>query len=255
MCQRLVVILALIGALLSSCAPSPTLLPSTSTHQVFPTTPPDTLTPLPPTPMTGCVVGTTLRVRAEPNTQSETLGGLTAGQCVSVYGTNPERTWASVSNSELAGWVSLEYLEVVDQVDVLPVAGEPVPENQIYSLQTELAGAPPTVAPTIPRPRSTSVPVPALPSALKCVDTDSQIGDFVSCTIPRAYCAYHPEIEGYPTFCSDPPYPGHKFTLLVWGSDWSDLDGQCIVVSGLVENYQGKPEIVASSRSQVYSCR
>lgn len=80
------------------------------------------------------------------------------------------------------------------------------------------------------------------------------IGERTSCQISRAYCSYEPGVKGAPTFCNDGRYPNYSFTLLVWGSNWSDLDGQCIVVSGLVVSYKGKPEIEATSRSQVRAC-
>ena len=81
------------------------------------------------------------------------------------------------------------------------------------------------------------------------------VGETVTCRIKRAYCDYRPDVGGAPTFCNDAPYPSQSFTLLVWGEDWSDLDGMCIDVTGFVVRYKGKPQIVAESRSQVAPCR
>jgi hypothetical protein len=76
----------------------------------------------------------------------------------------------------------------------------------------------------------------------------SQVGQFVGsevvCQIPRAYCSYQPNSAGQPTFCNDVPYPNHNFTLVIWGSDWSLIDGDCVVIEGPVSMYQGKPQIV-----------
>jgi DNA/RNA endonuclease YhcR with UshA esterase domain len=40
----------------------------------------------------------------------------------------------------------------------------------------------------------------------------------------------------------------------VWGQDWSDYDGRCVCVYGRVTLYEGKPEVVLESRSNVSLC-
>lgn len=91
-------------------------------------------------------------------------------------------------------------------------------------------------------------------SAIRSGQAGSYAGEYLSVRINRAYCSYQPSIEGSPTFCNDAPYPNHDFTLLVWESDWSSLDGACLIVTGLVTIFQGKAEIVVSSTSQVAYC-
>jgi hypothetical protein len=83
---------------------------------------------------------------------------------------------------------------------------------------------------------------------------DAAAGETVTCRIARAHCDYRPDVGGEPTFCNDAPFPNHDFTLLVWEHDWSDYDGQCLIVTGFVSRYEGKPQIVAESRSQVSLC-
>ena len=80
-------------------------------------------------------------------------------------------------------------------------------------------------------------------------------GQTVTVRIERAWCSYQQQIKGNPTFCNDQPYPGHDFTLVFWGEDWSDYDGLCLLVNGMVTRYQGKAQIVAESREQVKLCR
>ena len=92
------------------------------------------------------------------------------------------------------------------------------------------------------------------PGYIFCKDTWNRVGSFVTCKIPRAYCSYQPSTSGSPTFCNDAPYPSNSFTLVAWESNWSDLDGSCILVSGTVTLYNGKPQIEANSRSQVSVC-
>jgi hypothetical protein len=74
-------------------------------------------------------------------------------------------------------------------------------------------------------------------------------GNSTTCIIEKAYCSYQPKIKGSPTFCNDGPYPKNIFTYLVWGNDLSNLSGHCIIVSGKVILYKGKPEIEAQSQS------
>jgi hypothetical protein len=62
-----------------------------------------------------------------------------------------------------------------------------------------------------------------------------------------------------PTFLNlDKPYPDHVFTAVIWiedrpkfGAPETDLKGRRICVSGLVESYQSKPQIILRERSQL----
>lgn len=65
--------------------------------------------------------------------------------------------------------------------------------------------------------------------------------------------------KGQPTFLNlEKSYPNKVFTVVIWGEDRSKFDkpeskyqDHKICVSGKITNYQGEPEIVASSPSQV----
>lgn len=95
---------------------------------------------------------------------------------------------------------------------------------------------------------------PPANGVLLCKDTSKMAGSVVKCKIPRAYCSYQPTTSGEPTFCNDALYPNHNFTFFVWGEDWSDYDGKCIIINGIVSIYQGKPQIEAFEHSQISSC-
>lgn len=82
----------------------------------------------------------------------------------------------------------------------------------------------------------------------------NHVGQDISVRVETAQCSYQPGVGGAPTFCNDLPYPNHNFTFLVWGEDWSYLDQECVVVTGLVEIYQGKPQIEVASLEQVSLC-
>lgn len=146
------------------------------------------------------------------------------------------------------------------------VACSTVPsENIVQTAIAQTQEANPTSTPLPPTKTLTKTPTktptitPFLnkspsPSILQCKDSLNLIGNLVTCKIQRAYCTYQPDSSGRPTFCNDGPYPFYGFTLLVWGHDWSDYDGLCLVVNGVVSIYDGKPQIVAESRSQVSNC-
>lgn len=52
-------------------------------------------------------------------------------------------------------------------------------------------------------------------------------------------------MNGSPTFCNDIPYPNQDFRLVIIGEDWSDYDGQSIVVAGTLSRYRGLLQIIA----------
>lgn len=98
--------------------------------------------------------------------------------------------------------------------------------------------------------------LPVLPTApsLLCSEALVYAGQTITCQIPVAHCSYEPELTGSPTYCTDAPLPNYNFTLVVWGQDWSELDGSCLLVSGEVSIFAGKPQIVAASEDQVAIC-
>jgi len=89
---------------------------------------------------------------------------------------------------------------------------------------------------------------------LECKNTSNKVGQFVTCQIPRAYCEFLPTTNGDPTFCNDAPYPNNNFTLVVFGQDWSEFDGECIIISGTRSTYGGKPQIQTENRARVSYC-
>ena len=85
-------------------------------------------------------------------------------------------------------------------------------------------------------------------------DAGKYLGQWVTVIIPSPSCSYKEYINGSPTFCNDKLYPDHTFTLLVWGEDWSFLDGKCILVTGEISEYNGKYQIIATDLNQVSFC-
>ena len=71
------------------------------------------------------------------------------------------------------------------------------------------------------------------------------LGSNEVCAIQKVYCSYQPSMTGQPTFCGNKPYPSNTFNLVVWGEDVSYYDGRCLIVTGLIESYDGRKEISA----------
>jgi DNA/RNA endonuclease YhcR with UshA esterase domain len=42
--------------------------------------------------------------------------------------------------------------------------------------------------------------------------------------------------------------------MVAWETDWSYLDGECLLITGTVSLYEGIPEIEVRSSSQVEIC-
>ncbi len=82
---------------------------------------------------------------------------------------------------------------------------------------------------------------------------DVRIKKQTICRILNAHCSYEPIIDGNPTLCYDEEQPNEKFTLLIMGEDWSSLDGDCLVIEGYKDYYNGKPTIIAK-RDSVTLC-
>jgi hypothetical protein len=132
---------------------------------------------------------------------------------------------------------------------VLLAYSEPIKTRVVATTNTptELSS---TIETTV-TPTTNISPVSGL---IPCRDTGDLAGTEVTCKMSRAYCSYQSSTTGSPTFCNDAPYPNQRFSFVVWGEDWSDYDGKCIVINGLVTIYQGKPQVVGTSRSQVSLC-
>jgi hypothetical protein len=88
-----------------------------------------------------------------------------------------------------------------------------------------------------------------------CFETVSRVGDRITCRMEKAYCNYFPEEPGSPTACIDRPAPDHVFALVAFDRDWSEYDGQCLIVTGYLEVDRGILRIRAHDRDQVALCQ
>jgi hypothetical protein len=97
-----------------------------------------------------------------------------------------------------------------------------------------------------------------VPSIELCPNIASLTGSNVTCKVEPAYCLYVPDVDASSTFCTDKPYPDHFFQLVATSEDWSEYNGSCLVVTGLLESYfngqEGLLQIIGPDRSQVSAC-
>lgn len=236
-----------------------------SSRSFLASTPPLTLTQAPqltpgptqtqePIILRACVSDTT-RIRRGPGTQYETIGGLAPDTCLTVMGRNEDSSWVyMVSKDHQAGWIAASLLPYSGNISHVSVrADSPMANSGRPTLTSaEIANG---AQAYLTKVSATNIPQsPLTRYVVPCFETANRMGDYVSCKMERAYCDYLPAVEGRPTFCSDRPYPDHNFALIVFGEDWSEYDGQCILVSGYLEIDRGVLQIQAVSRSQVSYC-
>lgn len=220
-----------------------------------------TPTPGPPPPLSGghealytCVDQET-KIRRGPSTQSETIGGLPSGTCLRVLGRTEDSSWVyMVSNNHQTGWVLSELLSDTRNIDKVSIRDDSALANSARPTLTsaEIAHGAQAYLTTVAATNVVEAPLSSY--AEPCFDAVRHVGGFVSCKLERAYCDYLPGLEGSPTLCNDRPHPDHNFALIVFGKDWSEYDGQCIIVSGYLEIDRGVLKIQALERSQVSAC-
>ncbi|MBI5295561.1 MAG: hypothetical protein HY869_08805 [Chloroflexi bacterium] len=260
--MRIIYFFLFSAILITACSTSTPLPTATQVKQIqssSPTPLPSVLFTFTPFPsLAGCVsASNTLRMRSGPGTQFEILNGLPPETCFTVYGFNQDRSWAWINFEGAFGWASTQYLFISGDKSSIPIVPDDVSPYAFSPVGRTLAlsktATPGLILPVAPKKTSTSYTFPNMGVDL-CFNTVAN-EKYVTCKINRAYCSYEPGVSGKPTFCNDAPYPKHHFALVVWGSDWSDLNGYCLLVSGYVKIYDGKPQIIATSRSQVSFCQ
>lgn len=223
--------------------------PATPTARPAPTRIPEPVT------LRTCV-GDNTHIRRGPSTRAETIGGLVTGTCLTILGRNDGANWAYVISDDYQnGWVAAELLSDAGDINRVSVradielanparptlaSGEMI--NGAQAFLTRVA------ATNLQAGRLTRYIVP-------CFETANRIGNFISCRIEKAHCDYLPAANEGDTFCRDRPYPDHIFTLLIPGADRSDLDSQCLIVSGYLQVDHGALQVQALNRDQVSSCQ
>jgi hypothetical protein len=207
-----------------------------------------------PHALSACVRDIT-NIRRGPGTGYETIGGLLTGACLTILGRNEEASWVFiVSDEDQSGWVAVSALDRVGDLSRVSIRDDGWMAEAARPTLTsaEIAHGAHVYLTNV---AATSIPdAPFTQYMAPCFETAERLGDHISCRVEKAYCDYLPAVEGKPTFCSDRPYPDETFALVVPGKDWSEFDGQCIIVSGYLKIDRGMLQIEALDRSQVELC-
>jgi len=101
-------------------------------------------------------------------------------------------------------------------------------------------------------------PFGAAAACLSAQEAQSHVGED-ACVCGVVASARYVQTGRQPTFLNlDKPYPNQIFAAVVWGSDRSKfgepekaLEGKRICVTGAIELYRGKPEIILHDPAQL----
>ncbi|MBI4299120.1 MAG: hypothetical protein HY666_05095 [Chloroflexi bacterium] len=105
---------------------------------------------------------------------------------------------------------------------------------------------------------------PAASTAIPSTQAAAHMGERATVCGPVVDTRYATGSKGRPTFLNfDRPYPNHTFVVLIWESDRGNFPsnpesyykGKQVCATGLIESYQGKPEIIAKTGSQLVLAR
>jgi DNA/RNA endonuclease YhcR with UshA esterase domain len=181
--------------------------------------------------------------------------------CSSIRGTDyeseAERQWFEANCENRMNCVQIagtSYLSADEQdwyfSNCPPATATPIPT------QTPVR---PTVTPT--------TPATATPTPLTCLSSSvasSAVGQRVTVCGTVADASYRDDVNGRPTFLNfDRAFPNHTFTALIWGENRGKFAvapeqqygvGSRVCVTGLVELFSGKPQIVVSDPGQIRLC-
>ncbi len=97
--------------------------------QITPATATPSAQPELPAVTSGLITISAVNVRQGPGANYAKLGTLSLGHTVDVFATNPRQDWVLVQSGQLAGWISLSYLDLSDSDKVLPVVRSGSPEQ------------------------------------------------------------------------------------------------------------------------------
>src|SRR5262245_23745825 len=99
------------------------------------------------------------------------------------------------------------------------------------------------------------------PSSISASEAASYLGQTKTVCGTVASSKFASSSNRSPTFLNlDRPYPNQVFTAVIWGSDRAKFkeppelifQGKHICVTGLIQLYKDKPEIVVSDPSQIH---
>ncbi|MCC6180161.1 MAG: hypothetical protein IT305_33005 [Chloroflexi bacterium] len=98
--------------------------------------------------------------------------------------------------------------------------------------------------------------------AILATRAGQRAGKQATIAIPKVAASFQRDVRGQPTFLNDAPYPHHVFSVVIWGRNRAafqpppeSYQGRPLCVTGTVELYQQRPQIVAESPRQLRVAR
>ena len=114
------------------------------------------------------------------------------------------------------------------------------------------------------QPPAQQPPTPAPASCIKSADAAASAGKRDTVCGEVSGASYQPRSKGQPTFINfDRPFPNHTFVAVIWTEDRAKFNpapelqfgtGKNVCVTGAIEMYQGKPQIVVRNADQIRTC-
>lgn len=108
---------------------------------------------------------------------------------------------------------------------------------------------------------SSTTTLPSCPGAIPWDQASAHIGELATITGPTVSTVYASDSRGQPTFLNiGKPYPDPgRFTVVIWGDDRdnfpftpeAEYNNTTICATGLIETYEGIPQIVAETASDI----
>jgi len=150
---------------------------------------------------------------------------------------------------------------VATSVAGLPaIAASPAPKPGDGDALGVAASAGSAAAANVSDPEATAL---CGPGAVLSTRAGQAVGRSATVAIARVDASFQANTRGQPTFLNDAPYPNHAFTAVIWGNDRRQFNpppegawqGKALCVSGPVELFQQRPQIVVSSPSQLRAAR
>lgn len=184
------------------------------------------------------VIASALNIRSGPGVDYQIIGKLSAGKQLEIIGIDSSGNWLQVvDGQDNIGWISGKpgYVRVLGSLDNVPVVqvSSPSPTSAV-----------PSPAPTMPIYSKRVQECIPWTQANKYINETTCVWGIVTST-------YYSENAFFINF-SETDYS--VFYGVSFDYRWDNLKGRCIILNGLIQTYEGRPEIIIEHPTQLESC-
>lgn len=168
-----------------------------------------------------------VNIRSGPGTNYSIVGKLLAGQSLEIMGRNADSSWWQVSTSSGLGWVAASVTtayNIDNGISVVEVPSAPAVQGE--------------------------TPTPAVQECMPWTMAGLHVGE-TTCVWGTVTSTYN---SGEAFFINFSEVDYSVFYGVSFDYTWDNLMGRCIVLHGLIETYEGRPEIIIRQPSQITMC-